>query len=255
MVDSIHIAIVNDNYIFRAGLVNILTRDSEMEVIAEGLSIAHARDIALRVRPHVILVDLSSQKSGIEVIAEVKRLSPSTRAIMITGSEATDDIVGAYNVGAFGYILKDAEDDELRRAVRLVHGGETYITPTLASRLIAHSSITDNKTSGGQGLTTREEDVVHKVGLGMTNKEIARACNISEKTVKHHMTNIMDKLCVRNRVEVALLASSRWGGDATPVNPDRRASPDRPVDHRGMSGLPQSLVALVRSWPVASATS
>jgi two-component system, NarL family, nitrate/nitrite response regulator NarL len=204
MDNSIRVAIVDDHLIFRKGVIQILSNDPDLKVIAEGNTAASACDIAEQFNPDVILLDIHAHGSGIDVIPKIKQNSPATKVIMLTASESEIKLQMAFDSGALGYILKGADGAELVRAVHSVVSGETYITPTLAAKLLSTSKIYDSMKVDVSQLTPRELEISHSVALGMTNKEIAHETSLTEKTVKHHMTQIMSKLNVRNRVELAL---------------------------------------------------
>jgi DNA-binding NarL/FixJ family response regulator len=132
-----------------------------------------------------------------------------TKIVMLTASEAEDDVVAALRAGARGYIVKGVSARELISIVRAVNAGDAYVTPTLAASLL--SEMSGPPRAGRQPdpldeLTVREQEILERVASGLSNKEIGQQLGLSEKTVKHYMTNILGKLHVRNRVEAALVA-------------------------------------------------
>ncbi len=140
------------------------------------------------------------------------------RRVMLTASEQDADVDAALELGVAGYILKGTSGPELIRAVTAIHGGDNYVTPSLAARLLSktrprpapHAPVR-RADDDEADLSGREEGILALVAQGLTNKEIAYRLGLSEKTVKHHMTNILQKLQVRNRVEAVLLAHRRAG--------------------------------------------
>lgn len=143
---------------------------------------------------------------------QIVATSPVTKIIMLTASEAEDDVVTALKAGARAYIVKGVSARELKTILRSVQNGEAYVTPALAASLLSDFQAAANKKTKNsplQDLTEREHEILEHVANGKSNKEIAADLFLAEKTVKHHMTNILQKLHVRNRVEAALLAQSQ----------------------------------------------
>lgn len=211
MLSSIRTAIVDDHLIFRKGVIEILTLDSKIEVVAEGSTAASAVEISETFKPDILLLDIHVHGSGIDAIPEIRKASPKTKIIMLTASESEIKLQMAFDAGAKGYILKEVEGAELVSAVHTVFAGETYISPTVAGKFLSSSHLHDAVKPNHGHLTARELEISHRVALGLTNKEIARDFKVTEKTVKHHMTQIMSKLCFRNRVELALHFAMKMG--------------------------------------------
>ncbi|MEQ1653940.1 MAG: response regulator transcription factor [Hyphomicrobium sp.] len=207
------IAIVDDHPLFRDGVVLTLGTDATLELVGQGSTAEQAIQIAQDILPDVLLLDISLPGGGIEATREIARLCPYIKVIMLTASENEEHVSSALEAGARGYILKGIGAAELIRTVHAVHEGESYVSPQLAARLLttmrprapAPVAADDPLPS----LTRREEQILDAVANGKTNKEVAKQLNISEKTVKHYMTNIMHKLQVRNRVEAALVAKKK----------------------------------------------
>jgi two-component system, NarL family, nitrate/nitrite response regulator NarL len=164
--------------------------------------------------PDVILLDVSMPGGGLNAVRQIANAFPVVKIVMLTVSEEEDDVTAALRAGARAYVLKGVAARELVRILRAVAAGEVYVTPALASNLLVG-------LTGGAGsrqtssplddLTERERQILELVAGGDSNKEIAYQLHLSEKTVKHHMTNILQKLQVRNRVEAALMARSGAG--------------------------------------------
>ncbi len=212
--DKLRIAIVDDHPLFREGVAATLNNDSALEVIGQGENAEQAIQIALDLLPDVFLLDISLPGGGIEATREIVRQCPYIKVIMLTASENEQHVSSALEAGARGYILKGIGATELIRTIHAIHGGEHYVTPQLAARLLSIMKKSPTAPPAGSALpdlTKREEQILDGVAEGKTNKEIARIHNISEKTVKHYMTNIMHKLQVRNRVEAALVVRRKGG--------------------------------------------
>jgi two-component system, NarL family, nitrate/nitrite response regulator NarL len=213
---ALRIAVVDDHPLFRDGVVSSLAADSTIEVVGQGSTAEQAVQICQDLLPDVLLLDISIPGDGIAAMREINRLCPFVKVIMLTASEDEQNVSAALEAGARGYILKGVGAQELVRTIHAVNLGESYVTPQLAARLLTMMRSTKVVAANVQedlpGLTRREEQILDGVADGKTNKEIARTLNISEKTVKHYMTNIMHKLQVRNRVEAALLAKRKTTG-------------------------------------------
>ena len=210
--DKLRIAIVDDHPMFRDGVAMTLAADPAIDIVGQGSTAEHAIQIAQDILPDVLLLDISLPGGGIPATKEIARLFPYIKVIMLTASENEEHVSGALEAGARGYILKGIGAAELLRTVHAVHQGESYVSPQLAARLLttmrshAPAPAVDDPLPS---LTKREEQILDAVANGRTNKEIAKQLNISEKTVKHYMTNIMHKLQVRNRVEAALMVKKK----------------------------------------------
>ena len=213
MADTLQVAIVDDHPLFREGVAHTLGAQPDIEVVAEGESAADAVRIAGECLPDVMLLDVSMPGGGLNAVRQIARAFPVVKTVMLTVSEGEEDVTAALRAGARAYVLKGVAARELVRILRDVAAGEVYVTPSLAANLLFEL------TSGGASrqpaspldeLTEREREILELVAGGDSNKEIAARLYLSEKTVKHHMTNILQKLQVRNRVEAALMA--RAGG-------------------------------------------
>lgn len=212
MSDKIQIVIVDDHPLFRDGVVQTLQAEPDIEIIGQATTAAEAVRLAGELLPDVILLDITIPGCGLNAARTITATSPVTKIIMLTASEAEEDVLAALKAGARGYILKGVSGRELVKIVRDVEAGEAYVTPTLAASLLSEMQ-GDRRgqlpaSSPLDELTERERQILEHVAAGLSNKEIAQQLYLSEKTVKHYMTNILQKLQVRNRVEAALLAQS-----------------------------------------------
>lgn len=210
MAPKIRIALVDDHPLFRDGVANTLDREDDFEVVAQGQDASEAIRIARELLPDVMLIDIRMPGGGIKAVREIAATCPVTKIIMLTVSEDEDDVVDSLRAGALGYILKGISGPELLGVVRSVKEGESYLTPSLAVRVLTEMRdvpLSDSDTENSRAdLSVREEQILELVAQAMSNKEIGDKLMLSEKTVKHYMTNILQKLHVRNRVEAALLA-------------------------------------------------
>lgn len=207
MPDAIRIAVIDDHPMFREGAVQIFVRIADIEVVAEGATAADALKVAEELRPEVMLLDIGLPGGGLEAAAIIAGTFPSVRAVMLTASESARDAAAALRVGARGYILKGSSGAEVVKTVRAIFNGESYVAPSLAARLPIEAAMCAEAAAHkwGDDLTSREEAILSLVSLGMTNKEVANHLHLTERSVKHHMTRIMRKSKVRNRVEAMLM--------------------------------------------------
>lgn len=208
VVDSIRVAVIDDHPLFRDGVAHTLRTAVGVEVVGEGATAGEAIRIAQDKLPDIVLLDISLPGDGLEVARVISTTCPFIKTIMLTASESEEHVAAALRSGARGYILKGIGSVELIQTIRAVQNGESLVTPALAARLLVQMK---QKSAGASNsddlpsLTVREEQILKLVSRGLTNKEIAREIDLSEKTIKHYMTNIMQKLQVRNRVEAVLL--------------------------------------------------
>lgn len=207
MANMIRLLLVDDHPLFRDGVAYSLQSQPDMTVVGQGESAADAVRLARDLAPDVVLLDISLPGGGIAAVGAVLSACPETKLIMLTASDEEDDLVAAMRAGAKGYILKGVAARELVGIVRSVWAGQGYVTPALAAGLLAATSRPIAPAPDPlAGLTAREREVLALVADGLSNKEVGARLHLSEKTVKHYMTVIMEKLGVRNRVEAALLA-------------------------------------------------
>jgi DNA-binding NarL/FixJ family response regulator len=214
MAERIRVAVVDDHPLFREGVTHTLRSSKTVEVVAEGATSDDALSIATSHNPDIMLLDVSMPGGGIEAARAISQNCPAVKTIMLTVSESEEHVSQALEAGALGYVLKGTSGLELIATTSAIYRGESYVSPGLAARLLAQSKRqpqTIEDDANLPELTKREEQILDNVGRGLTNKEIARGLNISEKTVKHYMTNIMQKLQVRNRVEAVLALQKKAG--------------------------------------------
>ncbi|MBY2919637.1 response regulator [Rhizobium leguminosarum] len=197
---AITIAIVDDHPLFREGVSRSLSEIKDFVVVGEGTSADDAITLAASQMPDVLLLDVSMPGGGIGAISEILVRSPQTNVLMLTASEEVDALIAALRRGAVGYVVKGIGSRGLAEAIRTVVGGSRYISPTMRAKV--EQSLLDRPAS----LTRRETEVMELVAEGLTNKHIARRLDLQEKTIKHHMTEILSKIGASNRTEAAI----RW---------------------------------------------
>ncbi len=213
MSDVIRILIADDHPLFREGVAHSLASATEFEVIAQVDSGEAAVELAHRLRPDMVLLDITMPgMGGIAAAKEIAAKAPEARIMMLTVSENQENLLAALKAGAHGYLLKGVSASELRAITRSVAGGEAYVTPSLAAKLLTDLSRPLPPDSLSD-LTTREADVLKLLSQGLSNREIGKHLHLAEKTVKHHMTSILQKLHVRSRTEAALIAVKHAGPD------------------------------------------
>jgi DNA-binding NarL/FixJ family response regulator len=207
MPNQIRIAVVDDHPLFRQGVAATLDAEANIEVVAQGGCAADAVRICEQLLPDVLLLDITMPGDGLQAARQIALSCPFVKIVILTASEADEHVLAALESGARGYVLKGVSLTELVRTINAILVGETYVTPALAARLlkqVRQGPVPGTRDSDYDSLTVREEEILDEVAQGLTNKEVANRLGISEKTVKHYMTNIMEKLQVRNRVEAAL---------------------------------------------------
>ncbi len=215
MSDRIQIVIVDDHPLFREGLIQTLKAEPDIEIVGEAGTAAEAVRLAGELLPDVVLLDITIPGGGLDAACTIAATSPVIKIIMLTASEAEEDVVAALKSGARGYILKGVSGRELVKIVRDVYAGEAYVTPALAASLLSEIDSDQKRQPAADprdDLTERERQILERVAAGMSNREIGQQLFLSEKTVKHYMTNILQKLHVRNRVEAALVAQKMGAG-------------------------------------------
>ncbi len=204
----IRVLIVDDHAMVREGLRAFLELQDDLEVLGEAADGEQAIETAQKLRPDVILMDLVMPKlDGIAAMRSLHDLLPDARVIVLTSFLDEERLLPAIQAGAAGYLLKNAEPAELARAIRAAHAGEAIIDPTAAARLV--HAIADGplpSASNSERLTRREQEVLELIARGQSNKRIAFALGISEKTVKTHVGHVLAKLGVTDRTQAALLA-------------------------------------------------
>jgi two-component system, NarL family, nitrate/nitrite response regulator NarL len=203
---KISVAFVDDQPIMLASLVSFFSNKQEFEVVATGASATAAEEIAATGKADVLVMELSIPGSSFDAIARIASASSRTKVVIFTGAMVIDYSVKAIEAGAVGYVIKRSSGRELEEAICAVNRGEMFITPSFAAKVIGalRSPTQQKKAAEASKLNIREEQIVHLLLQGCTNREMSRQLDLSEKTIKFYMTGLMQKLNARNRTEVAL---------------------------------------------------
>jgi len=204
-ISQVSLAVVDDHPILRHGLAAVLRSEAGFKVVAEGGSSTEALQIANVHRPNIMLLDLGIPGGGIEALKQICIQVPSTRCIILTVCDNADTAINALNSGAQGYILKGVSGEDLKAAIWTVFNNETFVSPDFATKLLMASQMEKQALSQAGGkLNFRENQVLREVESGLTNRKVAEKLQISEKTVKYYMTNIMQKYGVSNRTSAVV---------------------------------------------------
>ncbi|MBU1210775.1 MAG: response regulator transcription factor [Alphaproteobacteria bacterium] len=209
MSDTIRVAVIDDHPMLREGVVRTL-QDAGMEICGEGDCKDSAVKLAIDELPDVMLLDMNMPGSGLSAIDEISRRAPAVRVIMLTVREDHDAVTAALRLGARGYVLKGVSSSQLIEIVRSVHDGGSYVSPALAAKLLVDldQPTAEDGHATLEQLSQREVQILKLIGKGLSNKEIGGSLDIKEKTVKHYVTNILQKLQLRNRTEAAIFLQS-----------------------------------------------
>lgn len=204
---SIKVMIADDHVLMREGVRQLLEYDGTIKVISEAADGVECLKNLETVRPDILLLDINMpNKNGLEVLEEIKSSNIDIKILILTVHNEIEYLLKAVDIGVDGYILKDSESSELKKAINYIYNGENYIQPSLIpilnSRLMYRN--TDKEKIGS--LTKRELEVLIQVAYGMFNKEIANTLSISERTVKNHISNIFKKIDVNDRTQAAIFA-------------------------------------------------
>lgn len=203
----IRVVVLDDHPIVREGLVSVLSDEEDFEVVGSAGSAEDGLTLIEELKPDVVLLDLElGGMSGVAATPDILRRSPGTQVLVFTAYDTDELVFGAVRSGARGYVLKGASSEEIARAVRSVHAGESYLEPRVASKLLAE--VTAPRRFAGL-LTERERAVLRLIAAGLANKQIARSLSISERTVKFHVTSILNKLDADNRAQAVAVATQR----------------------------------------------
>ena len=209
----IRVLVVDDHPVFRQGLISVLQRYLEFEVVGQAANGIEAVMKASELEPDIIVMDIRMPGgNGVEATRAVQQKLPQAKVLIVTVSDKDDDLFAAIKAGARGYLLKSVSLCELIDSIRLVAQGEAIISPTVAGRLLDEFKQVEKEQSDkrlDRGLSLREQEVLRLVAKGASNKEIADRLFISETTVKAHLRTILEKLHARNRAEAVALAAAR----------------------------------------------
>lgn len=209
--DRIRIAVVDDHPLLKEGVAHVLSQQEDIEVVATGGTADEAVEIAQQKLPDIMLLDMNMPGGGLAALARIGDVCPAVRVIVLTVRDDPDSIGKALMHGARAYVLKGVAAAELLGIVRAVHEGGSFVSAALAAKLIDDIERSRGGAAAKTQLTPREEEILRLIGKGLSNKEIGKALDLKEKTIKHYVTNVLQKLQVRNRVEAAVHARNLPG--------------------------------------------
>jgi len=206
---KIKVFLVDDHEIVRLGLSTLINDQPDMEVVGEAGTTGEALKAIEKLRPQVVLMDIRLPgEGGIEATRKITSRVPDTKVVMVTSFADDELVVSAVRAGAAGYVLKQVGNEELLRGIRAAARGEALLDPTVTSRLLSRMRDAERKAEDDafRELSEREIEVLAEVARGKTNAEIGEILNLSEKTVRNYVSNILEKLQLNNRIELATYA-------------------------------------------------
>lgn len=204
---SINVMLVDDHAMIREGLKHLLMLDKSITVIAEASNGKDCLKLLSSISPDIVLLDINLPDiNGLEVLKNINTLGCSFKTLLLTVHNEVEYLLKAIEIGANGYILKDSGFEELKKAIHLIISGECYIQPSLIPALNSRLVTKNNDKNKIDQLTIRELEVLRQVANGKFNKEIAINLNITERTVKNHISNIFKKIDVCDRTQAAVFA-------------------------------------------------
>lgn len=204
---AIRILLSDDHKMVREGLKQLLELENEFEIVAESGDGFECLNYANKLNPDIVLLDINMPNlDGLQVLRIMKQQKMNSKVIILTIHNEMDYMMKALDLGCEGYILKDSDFDTLKRAILAVYKGDTYIEPTLVPYLNSSLAQRDLISDKVNDLTKREIEILQMIASGYLNKEIASSLNISERTVKNHVSNIFKKIGVSDRTQAAVFA-------------------------------------------------
>jgi len=211
MPRKIRIVIVDDHPMVRRGVSETLSEEADFELVAVGESADDAIELANDKRPDLILLDIALAGGGIEAAQKIAKDHPDIKLVMLTVREDQLTVRAALRAGARGYLAKGIDGPELVDAVRKIHSGQNYVTPTLAAQLLAEAdqlaaAAVPAAPKQTARLTEREQQIMTLLSDGLSNQEIGKKLGLTENTIKHYITPLLQKIGARNRTEAALIA-------------------------------------------------
>lgn len=210
MSEAIRIALVDDHTLFRSGLKALLSRQDDFEIVGEASDGLEGVKLVEQVRPDIVLLDLDMPTmNGQEALEQILESHPNMAVLMLTVSEDGEDLAECMRIGARGYLLKKIDADFLLQSIRHAVAGDSVISPEMTSKLVMRLRRDNSAPSLGpdvESLTPRERQTLAWLARGVSNKEIARALDLAESTVKVHVQSVLRKLNIKSRVQAAVFA-------------------------------------------------
>lgn len=204
---SIKVIIADDHKLIRQGIVQLLEFDNDIEIVGQAKDGVECLSLINKIPADVLLLDINMpKKNGIEVLQSLKNKRKKIKVLILTIHNETEYLIKAVDIGVNGYILKDSGFDELKNAIHIVHEGESYIQPSLIPALNSRLVKRDVEKEKIELLSKREKGVLILVAQGFSNRDIAKKLEISERTVKNHLSNIFKKIQVADRTQAAVFA-------------------------------------------------
>jgi DNA-binding NarL/FixJ family response regulator len=208
IVDTIRVLLADDHAVVRQGTRELLEQQTDLEVIAEARDGKEAVELALQKRPDVVVMDFAMPKqNGIEATRRIKSVAPNIAVLVLTAYDSEQYVFAFLEAGAAGYLLKDVSVDQLVRAIRQVHSGESVLHPAITRKVIARFAQPAEKrptSNGPDQITDRELEVLRLAAQGLSNRDIARQLGISARTVQTHLGNLFNKMSVGSRTEAVM---------------------------------------------------
>lgn len=213
MAYKIKVAIVDDHSLLRRGLREALSEQGDFDIVDEGATADDAVEISSRLASDIIILDVNMPGDGISAVSRINAIPNAPKILVLSVFDNMNNVRSAMAHGAYGYVLKGIEGDELASILRGIHAGRKHVGPELAAKLLAQDDQFPEVMSGTPGhkgdqlsnLTKRELQILELIGKGLSNLDIAKKLKLREETVKHYNTPLFRKLGVRNRTEAALL--------------------------------------------------
>jgi two-component system, NarL family, response regulator LiaR len=216
MSDKIRILIADDHIFVRRGVVSVLEDEPDFELVGQAEDGIQAVAMAKELNPDVIVMDLvMPHKSGLDATREITAANPGIHILILTSFAEDENVFAAIQAGALSYLMKESSAQELVEAIRDVYQGTLHLQPSLAQKLI--TTLNQEKkqpVTSADTLTIREEEVLRQIAAGLSNKEIAMELGISERTVHNHVSNVLSKLHLANRLQAALYVQRQSSGSS-----------------------------------------
>jgi DNA-binding NarL/FixJ family response regulator len=217
VTDPIRVLIADDHPVYRDGLRGLLARAPDLELVGEAETGVEAVELAAAVQPAIVLMDIRMpEMTGIEATRRILAADPSVGVLVLTMSEDDDSLFAAMRAGARGYIPKDADADELLRAIRAAAVGEAIFGASIATRLMTYFASGERSSAAFPELTERELEILELIAAGRSNAEIRQRLGIAPKTVRNHVANVLNKLEVADRSQAIVRAREAGLGGGEP---------------------------------------